>query len=208
MTDSPEPKPAPRKAKGLNLPVVEAPVSAPPVAAAAPAAASSSKEPSMMNENVAKPFEAVAARIEQAPEEAMAQARAGYEQMNERMREVMEKSMHSMSEMSELAKGNIEAMIASAKAASTGAESMTAQVVETMRKQMEETQTAMRAMTSAKSPNEFMQLQNEYARAQFDRAVANWSQMSETMLKLAGEVVQPLSNRMAVAAETVKKSIA
>jgi phasin family protein len=53
-----------------------------------------------------------------------------------------------------------------------------------------------------------MAAQNEFAKAQFDKAVANMSHFSETWMKLAGDVVQPISSRMAVAAETVKKSIA
>jgi phasin family protein len=136
------------------------------------------------------------ARIEQARDE-----------MTERMREMMEKSMKSLNEMSEFARGNVEAMIESAKAAAQGAETLTAHVAEQSRTTMEEAQAALRAMSSARTPNELVQAQNDFAKSQFDKAVAGWSNMSETWLKLAGDVVQPISSRMAVAAETVKKSV-
>lgn len=159
-------------------------------------------------ETVMKPFETVVPAMEKATAEVVAQAQAAQEQMSEKMREMMEKSMKSMTEMSEFAKGNLEAMIESAKAAAAGAETITAHVVEASKAAMEEAQAAFKAMATAKSPNELMQAQNDYAKSQFDKAVSSWSHMSETWLKVAGDVVQPISSRMAVAAETVKKSVA
>ncbi len=146
--------------------------------------------------------------MEKATADAVAQAQAGFEQMNEKVREMMEKNMKSMTEMTEFAKGNVEAMIESAKAASAAAEALTTHFVATSKQSMEEAQVALKSMTAVKSPNELMQFQNDYAKAQFDKAVAGWSQLSETWMKLAGEVVQPLSNRMAIATDSVKKSIA
>jgi phasin family protein len=133
------------------------------------------KDAPMTTETLTKPFEAIAPAVEKATTE-----------MTAKVKDMMEKNMKSMTEMTEFAKGNVEAMVESAKAAAAGAETM----------------------TSAKTPNELMAAQNEFAKAQFDKAVANMSHFSETWMKLAGDVVQPISSRMAVAAETVKKSIA
>ena len=47
-------------------------------------------------------------------------------------------------------------------------------------------------------------LQSDYVRSAFDSIVAETSKNTEAMLKLAGEVAQPISNRVAVAAEKVK----
>jgi phasin family protein len=162
----------------------------------------------MNSETITKSIEAVVPAMEKAATDAVAQAQAGIEQMNEKMRDMMEKNMKSMTEMTEFAKGNVEAMIESAKAAAAGAETLTTHFVETSKKSMEEAQAAIKSMTSAKTPNELIAAQNEFAKAQFDKAVASMSQFSETWMKLAGEVVQPLSNRVALATETMKKSIA
>nr|WP_263973939.1 phasin family protein [Sphingomonas aliaeris] len=59
-------------------------------------------------------------------------------------------------------------------------------------------------MSAIKSPTDFFKLQSDYARAAFDSLVAQTSKNTETMLKLAGEVAQPISNRVAVAVEKVK----
>jgi phasin family protein len=167
-----------------------------PAAIAAPAP-SVPKDFSMTSQTPAKTFEAIAPAMEKATAE-----------MTAKVKDMMEKNMKSMTDMTEFAKGNVEAMIESAKAAAAGAETLTSHMVETSKKSVEEAQAAFKAMTSAKTPNEMIAAQNEFAKAQFDKAVANMSHFSETWMKLAGDVVQPISSRMAVAAETVKKSIA
>jgi phasin family protein len=155
------------------------------------------KDIPMITETQTRPFEAIAPTMEKATAD-----------MTAKVKDMMEKNMKSMTEMTEFAKGNVEAMVESAKAAAAGAETLTTHFVETSKKSMEEAQAAFKTMTSAKTPNELMAAQNEFAKAQFDKAVANMSHFSETWMKLAGDVVQPISSRMAVAAETVKKSIA
>ena len=51
-------------------------------------------------------------------------------------------------------------------------------------------------------------LQSEFAKSQFDSIVAESSKVSEAVLKLAGEMFEPLSTRYSVAAERVKSAIA
>ena len=45
-----------------------------------------------------------------------------------------------------------------------------------------------------------------YVRKQFDALVAETSRSTEAMLKLAGEVAQPISNRVALATEKMKQA--
>ena len=58
-----------------------------------------------------------------------------------------------------------------------------------------------------KSPVDFFRLQSEFAKSQFDSLVAESSKVSEAVIKLAGEVFEPLSSRYAVAAERVKNVV-
>ena len=62
-------------------------------------------------------------------------------------------------------------------------------------------------MTTVKTPNEFMQLQSDFAKTQFDAAVAEMSKLSETLVKLAGEVFEPMQNRMALATDKMKSAM-
>lgn len=135
-------------------------------------------------------------------------ASAGHEDVKPRYNITMEQAMKSITDVNEFAKGNFEALIASAKAATAGAETLTAAAVEQSKKNFEDAQEAFKALTAAKTPNEALQLQTDYAKAQFEKGVAAWSQWSETVLKVSGEVFQPLSSRLAVASETVRKNVA
>lgn len=155
-----------------------------------------------------KPLEAVVPAVEKAAADFVSQTQAAQGQVADKVKEYMEKNMKTMTDITDFAKGNVEALIESAKAAAAGAETLTTHFVENSKKSAEEAQAAFKSFTAVKSPNELLAAQNEFAKAQFDKAVSNMSHFSETWLKLAGEVVQPISNRMAVAAETVKKSVA
>lgn len=139
-------------------------------------------------------------------EAAMNTGKAAMEQITTKSKEAVEQGMKSLDEMTEVARGNVEALLASARAATTGIESITTHMAEVSRKSFEEASNAARAMTAAKTPNELMQLQSDFAKNQFDHVVAEFSKMSEMMVKLAGEVFEPVQNRAAIATDKMKTS--
>lgn len=150
---------------------------------------------------------APASTPDKAATDAFAAAKPTYEAFAGKAKEMIEQNMKSMTEMTEFAKGNVEAMVASAKAATTGAETIMAAVVEHGKKQYEGSTAALKSFTTVKTPAELFQLQNDFIKGQFDQTVAMWSNLSETMLKVAGEVTQPLSSRMALATEQMKAKL-
>jgi phasin family protein len=107
-------------------------------------------------------------------------------------------------EMTEFTKGNFEAVVASAKTAAKGAETLGQEIAEYGKKSFETASATAKSMTMAKTPTELFQLQSEFAKSSFDSAVAEMSKLSEAWLKLAGDVIQPLSSRYALAAEKFK----
>ena len=116
----------------------------------------------------------------------------------------IEKSQKMFDEMNSFSKGNIEAIVESSKIAAKGMEAFGHDAAAYAKKSFEEASTAVKTMASVKSPTEFMKLQSDYVRSAFDMMVAETSRSTEAMLKLAGEVAQPISNRVAIAAEKVK----
>ena len=116
----------------------------------------------------------------------------------------MEKSVKMGEEMTELTKGNVEALVQSGRVAAKGAEALAQDVAETMKKHFESATATMKSFASVKSPTELFQLQSDAAKSYFDTAVADMSKFSEQMMKLAGDVAQPLSSRYSVAMEKVK----
>ncbi len=114
------------------------------------------------------------------------------------------KSTKAFEDMNEFSKGNIEAIVESGKIAAKGMEAMGQDAAEYSRKQFEGVTAALKSLSSVKSPTDFLKLQSDYARSAFDSLVAQTSKNTEAMLKLVGEVAQPISNRVAVAVEKVK----
>jgi phasin family protein len=114
---------------------------------------------------------------------------------NERSQELVKRSQKVAEELADLARANVEAVVEAGRVASEGARSIGQDVVASSRDGVEQAADAIRALAEAKSPTEYLQLQSEFARSSFDRAVAETSKLTESLVKLAGEAFQPLSNR-------------
>ncbi|MGC6400736.1 phasin family protein [Sphingomonas sp. FW199] len=131
-------------------------------------------------------------------------SQAMFAEMNERAKAAMEKNAKLVEEMNDLAKGNVEAVVESGKIAVKGMETLGQEAVELSRKHFEQATATMKSLASAKSPTEFAKIQSDYFRSLFDTVVAETSKQTEAMLKLAGDAAQPISNRVAVAADKMK----
>ena len=136
--------------------------------------------------------------------EATERTQALFGDFNARSKAALEKGSKLVEELNAFNKGNIEAVVESTKVAAKGAEALGQQAADTARKNYEKATAALKGFASVKSPTELFQLQSEFARSSFDAFVADASKNTETFLKLAGDVFQPLSNRIAVAAEKIK----
>lgn len=124
--------------------------------------------------------------------------------VNERARTQIERNTRIAEEMTELSKGNVEAMVASTKIVAKGLETVGQEVAEYSRKSFEGASAALKSFTEVKSATDFFRLQSDFARTSFDGFVSESSKLSETMIKLAGDVAEPLASRYSVAAERVK----
>ena len=123
---------------------------------------------------------------------------------NDRARTAMEKSAKIIEELAELGRGNVEALVASSKVAAKGVETLSQDAANYSRARFEEATAAFKSFTDVKSATDFFKLQGDFARSAFDSAVAESARVSENVLKLAGDVAEPLTSRYAVAAERVK----
>ncbi len=123
---------------------------------------------------------------------------------NDRAKTAMEKNAKIIEELAELGRGNVEALVASSKVAAKGAETLSQDAANYSRARFEEATAAFKSFTDVKSATDFFKLQGDFARTAFDSAVAESARVSEAMLKLAGDVAEPLTSRYAVAADRVK----
>ena len=124
--------------------------------------------------------------------------------INERAKGAMEKTAKVAEEIADLTRGNVEAFVASTKVAAKGVETIGQGAAEFGRKSFEDASAAFKSFADVKSATDFFKLQGDFARSAFDAAVAESARVSENVLKLAGDVAEPLTSRYAVAAERVK----
>jgi phasin family protein len=127
---------------------------------------------------------------------------------NERSQEFAKRSQKVAEELADLTRANVEAIVEAGRVAAEGARSIGQNVVSKQRDSVEQTADAIRTLAEAKSPTEYLQLQSEFARASFDRAVAETSKLTESLVKLAGEAFQPLTNRATANAERFNTLVA
>ena len=195
---------APKRARKPAAPILSE--SAPPAMEASPAVptAAASAEPQQENVTVATTVENMKNTAEQMNETTKNAAQTMFADAKTRTEDAVAKGQKFWAEMAEFNKGNVEALVESGRVAARGFEQMGRDAAENARTSFEATSAAVKTLAQVKSPTEFVRLQGEFARTAFDQAVAQASRNTESMLKLAGEIAQPISNRVALAADKMK----
>ncbi len=135
------------------------------------------------------------ATVKNAAADAQARAKAAYD-----------KFQVYAGEVTELAKGNVEALVESGKILGAGMQDLARGEVEAAKGAFETVTADVKAMVAVKSPAELFQLQGEIARRNFDALVARASKNAEVSMKLANDAFAPISSRISVVTEKVSKA--
>lgn len=132
--------------------------------------------------------------IQDAVTEAQTKAKAAFE-----------KSTAVLGEISDFAKGNVEAVMESGKILADGMQGFGSELVAEGRSTFEMITGDIKELAAAKSPTDFFKIQSEMMRKNFDSAVAYGSKNSEAMLKLVSDAMAPISGRVNLAMEKVRQ---
>ena len=116
------------------------------------------------------------------------------------------KGSAALGEANEFTKGNVEAVVASGKILAAGLQNLGTGYVAESKTAFETLTADVKALTAVKSPTDFFKLQGELLRRNFDAAVAATSKNSEAAIKLANETIAPISGRVSLVIEKVKKA--
>jgi hypothetical protein len=116
-----------------------------------------------------------------------------------------EKGTETLTEATEFAKGNVEAIVESGKILAAGAQDLGKSYVEEAKSAYETLTGDLKEMAAIKSPTELFQLQGKIMRRNFDALVATSSKNTEAVIKLANDSFAPLSGRVNLAAEKLAK---
>ena len=150
----------------------------------------------------------VEATMKKATAEAGEKVTELFKDITTRAKSAVEKATELSKDAVEFNKANLEAFVEAGKIAAKGTQSVAQNAAEFSRKNFEATTAMLKSAAAVKSPTELFKLQGDFARSQFDGAVAEMSKSTEFSLKLMGEVFQPLQNRYSVVAEEMKTRLA
>ena len=123
----------------------------------------------------------------------------------QRGEEAAKRSRKAVEEFADIYRGNVDAFVEAGRIATSGAQSIGQDLVAKSRDNLEQAANSVRSLAEAKSATELLQLQSEFARGAFDRFVEESSALTESVVKLAGEAFQPISNRASETAERINE---
>lgn len=127
-------------------------------------------------------------------------------QAQDQVKAAFTKGTGLLAEAGEFSKGNVEALIESGKIFAAGVQDLGKDYVEAGKSAFETLVADAKELAGAKTPADFLKLQGEVLRRNFDAAVAVGSKRSEALVKLANESFAPISTRVSVAIDKVKQA--
>ncbi|MEO5706122.1 MAG: phasin family protein [Alteraurantiacibacter sp.] len=127
-------------------------------------------------------------------------------EMQTKAQTAYDKGTTLVGEMTDLAKGNAEAVVESGKILAAGLQDLGKSYAEDAKSSYETITADFKEMAAIKSPTELFQLQGKIMRRNFDALVAATSKGTETGMKLANEAIAPLTARVNLAVEKLSKA--
>lgn len=135
-----------------------------------------------------------------------------YEQAIAATQEQIEKASNSMfqnyNELTALNQANFEAVVASSNTVAKGFEAISKEFFSFTQTSMEQGLAATKQLLGARNAQELFDMQNEFARGQFDKMLSESAKLTELSVQVANEAFEPLQNRMQVTVERLMKPAA
>jgi phasin family protein len=119
-------------------------------------------------------------------------------------RETLERSLSTLGQLNEVSRKNLDAMVQSVTAATKGAEAIGSQAMNYGKSSMDQGAEAARALTAARSVQEAVELQTNYARTALEGYLNELNRMSETVANSVKESLAPINERATAAMETMQ----
>jgi len=109
-------------------------------------------------------------------------------------------------ELAGLGKGNFDAFVQSNSAVAKGFETIGMEMLAFAQRSVEDNMAQARALIGARDLQEFVDLQNEFAKQRLEETLAETARLTELSAKVANEAIEPLQKRVDAAVETVLKA--
>lgn len=118
------------------------------------------------------------------------------------------KLLKSYEDLQAAGKANVEALVESSSIAAKGAEDLSREIVAYSQSALDKSITTGKAMLTAKSIQEVVELQKDFFKSSFDSMVAEATRIQELSVKVTNEALAPLSTRVNATVETLSKPLA
>ncbi len=132
-------------------------------------------------------------------------ATQGYEKAFAFGKEHADSATKGYEQVAAFGKENVEAAVAGAAAATKGIEALNAELMDFAKGAMAEQMAAFGKFMSVKTPQDMIELQNEFTKTSFDAVVARSTKIGEMTAKVANEAFAPVNDRATAAMETFAK---
>ena len=164
------------------------------------------KGQTMINETTTKMTAKMTEEATRIASEAKVRGEALVTDMQARAQTAASKGQEFAKDAAEFSRGNVEAIVESAKIVGTGMQAMGQEFATFAKASVEDTTAAAKRYAAIKTPAEFFALQTELTRSAIDAMVKNGSKTTEMTVKLANDAFQPISNRIALAVSKLKSA--
>jgi phasin family protein len=138
--------------------------------------------------------------------EGVAKATAGFEATQTKMKEGVEKAMKTAEELVAFNQGNIEALVKASQIWATGMQDLSKHLAAAAQASLDESMSALKALTGAKSLKDAFELQSGFARAALEKSLAESGKLTDASFKLTEQALAPITARVTVAVEKFAKA--
>ena len=153
-----------------------------------------------------KPTTPFLAQLKEIPMDVTASIKEAVSGAQEKAKDAFAKTSAAASEYGEFAKGNVEAFVESGKILASGLQEMGNTFVADSKTAFETATADVKAFAAIKSPTDLFKLQTELLRRNFDTAISYSTKTGEAMAKLTNDAFAPISGRVSLAVEKLKKA--
>lgn len=121
------------------------------------------------------------------------------------MKDSFDRAAKGYDQLAGFSKENVEAMIQSASAAAKGLEAINTEALTFSRQSMEEGISAAKQAMTAKTVQEWFELQSGFTKTAFDTYMGQMTKMSDMFANTAREAIEPINGRFNAFVEMVQK---
>lgn len=120
----------------------------------------------------------------------------------------MDAAVKGLEDIATFSKANVEAVVASTNVAAKAIEGLNAEVLAYAKQSFEDGVAAAKAMATAKSLQEVLDLQADFSKSAFDGFLAQSTKLGEMMAKMSKDAMEPISARVSATVEKIRPKAA